>query len=281
MAFGFGDIDWDAVGHFFTEGCHNGPCGYWLLAAAYLALAVAALVQFIRIQLRLSDSGWTLQKAFHLFNVVLCLCRGITLFFWHEVQIRHYSVAELILLDVPTLMFFTTFTLLALFWAEIVSSSEGDDMPVRPRYSYLAVNFVVYLVMAMVWILAALDYDAFSRDFSTWFQFGLYAGVAAVFVLYGTKLFTLLKDSPVASDFKRRKMVEVSVVGTLCVVCFLAKAALVLVTKYKHSGGEYEEDDVLLNMLLLGVTEVLVIAAALGMLSDLPPKKEYQPIAEA
>lgn len=294
------------VEKFLTEGCRNGPCAYWILGVAYLVLAVAALVQFVRIQLRLSESGWTLQKAFHLFNVVLCVARGITLFFWHDAEVSGYATAGLLLLDVPTLMFFTTYTLLALFWAEIVYAGDKFVAVLPPRYSFLAVNFVVYLVVAISWILVALsgkggktattedskdnnkadELDEFARLLSTWFQIGLNFAVATVFVVFGAKLFTLLKKSEVQADFKKKKMVEVFSVGLACVICFLSKVVLEIVMRWKKTGGDFHRDNVLLNSLLLGVTEVLVIATVLGLMSDLPPAQKaeqagsYQRVAD-
>lgn len=300
---------------FLTEGCKGGPCAYWILGIAYLVLAVTALIQFVRIQLRLSDSGWTLQKAFHLFNVVLCLARGITLFFWHEANEREYHTAEMLLLDVPTLMFFTTYTVLALFWAEISYSWDQASAICPPRYVFLAVNFLVYSATSIAWVMVALgnsggkasedggdqgssedkgeeeefSLDEFTRNLSTWFQIGLNFGVAVAFVIYGSKLLTLLRDSAAVAEFKRSKMTEVAAVGILCVICFLSKAVLEIVMRWRKSGGEYGDDDVLLNSLFFGVTEVLVISAALGLLSDLPPpvKSEgappaqpYQPVAD-
>ena len=44
----------------------------YVLALLYLSLGITALVQLIRIQLRLPEYGWTTQKVFHLLNV-MCL----------------------------------------------------------------------------------------------------------------------------------------------------------------------------------------------------------------
>lgn len=268
-------VNWKSTIDFLESGCYrDAPCIYFILGGAYLVLAVAALVQFIRIQLRLSDSGWTLQKAFHIFNVILCLTRGITLFFWHELDERSYSTAVLVMMDIPALMFFTTYSLLVLFWAEIVLSSDVDTMVIPPRYAYLVLNFVVYLVMAVAWVLASLmEHDSFAKGLATWFQVGVNALVAALYILYGSKLFGMLKSSPVAPEFKRKKMTEVGMVCALGVLCFLGKCALEMVSKYEEEGLEYGDSGhaIWKNVMLLGLTEVLVIAAALGLLSDLPP----------
>ncbi|GMH44324.1 hypothetical protein BSKO_12258 [Bryopsis sp. KO-2023] len=278
--------DWKSLVDFLGDGCYNGaPCAYFLLGGAYLVLAVAAMIQFVRIQLRLADSGWTLQKAFHVFNVILCLTRGVTLFFWHELEENLYNTAILVMMDIPTLMFFTTYSLLVLFWAEIVHSSDVETMVVPPRYGYLTLNFVVYMLMAVIWVLAAFPSSSdVAKDMSTWFQFGVNALVAAVYVIYGSKLFGMLRGSPVADDFKRRKMVEVGLVCALGVICFVGKCAFLIASRYAQEGLEYGHG-VLLNTLVLGLTEVLVIAAALGLLSDLPPPQKsepsYEPIQDA
>ncbi|RDX66486.1 Tobamovirus multiplication protein 1 [Mucuna pruriens] len=63
---------------------------YYALCAAYALVSFIALVQLVRIQMRVPEYGWTTQKAL-----------------------------EQMLMEVPGLLFFSTYTLLVLFWAEI------------------------------------------------------------------------------------------------------------------------------------------------------------------
>jgi len=42
------------------------------LGTAYGLIALVALVQLVRIQLRVPEYGWTTQKVFHLLNALVC-----------------------------------------------------------------------------------------------------------------------------------------------------------------------------------------------------------------
>jgi hypothetical protein len=71
------------------------------LAVAYGALAIVALVQIIRIQLRVPEYGWTTQKVFHLLNFLVCGLRSGVFAFRYQVQELPYAVVQAGLLDLP------------------------------------------------------------------------------------------------------------------------------------------------------------------------------------
>ncbi|THG02503.1 hypothetical protein TEA_020885 [Camellia sinensis var. sinensis] len=48
---------------------------FYTLCASYALVSLIALVQFVRIQLRVPEYGWTTQKVFHLMNFVVNGCR--------------------------------------------------------------------------------------------------------------------------------------------------------------------------------------------------------------
>ena len=56
------------------------------LAVGYGLLAVVALVQLIRIQMRVPQFGWTTQKVFHLLNAFVCILRCLVLALRDEVR---------------------------------------------------------------------------------------------------------------------------------------------------------------------------------------------------
>ncbi|XP_022864249.1 tobamovirus multiplication protein 1-like [Olea europaea var. sylvestris] len=76
-------------------------------------------IQLIRIELRVPEYGWTTQKVFHLMNFILNGVRAVMFGFHKLVFLLHPRVLTLVLLDIPGLLFFSTYTLLVLFWAEI------------------------------------------------------------------------------------------------------------------------------------------------------------------
>ncbi|KAJ0010685.1 hypothetical protein Pint_32933 [Pistacia integerrima] len=92
---------------------------YYTLCGAYAFVSLVALVQLLRIQLRVSNYGWTTQKVFHLMNFLVNGLRAILFGMYKSVFLVKPTALEMVLLDLPTLLFFSTYALLVLFWAEI------------------------------------------------------------------------------------------------------------------------------------------------------------------
>lgn len=92
---------------------------FYFLCAAYALVSAIALIQLIRIQLRVPEFGWTTQKVFHLMNFIVNGVRAILFGFHAQVFLLKPKVFTSALLDLPGLLFFSTYTLLVLFWAEI------------------------------------------------------------------------------------------------------------------------------------------------------------------
>ncbi|KAJ7087165.1 hypothetical protein O6H91_Y435300 [Diphasiastrum complanatum] len=124
---------------------------YYSLAAAYALVAIAALVQLIRIQLRVPEYGWTTQKVFHFLNFLVSGVRAITFLFRHELQSLP-EVFRSILLDLPGILFFSTYALLVLFWAEIYN--QARNLPTdKFRPVFLTLNAAVYVIQILIWLI--------------------------------------------------------------------------------------------------------------------------------
>lgn len=98
---------------------------FYTLCAAYALVSAVALIQLIRIELRVPEYGWTTQKVFHLMNFIVNGVRAVVFGFHKQVFIMHPKALVLLLLDLPGLLFFSTFTLLVLFWAEIYHQARS------------------------------------------------------------------------------------------------------------------------------------------------------------
>uniref|UniRef100_A0A7C9F126 THH1/TOM1/TOM3 domain-containing protein n=1 Tax=Opuntia streptacantha TaxID=393608 RepID=A0A7C9F126_OPUST len=129
---------------------------YLSLCACSAVLALIGLVQLIRIQLRAPDCGWTTQKVFHLMNFIVNGCRALLFGLYDKVsQIRPRTV-QIMLVEVPGLLFFSTYTLLLLFWAEIYHQARCLPTDyIRPIY--YTVNGAVYIIEIMLWICLGLS----------------------------------------------------------------------------------------------------------------------------
>ncbi|PKI65729.1 hypothetical protein CRG98_013876 [Punica granatum] len=122
---------------------------FHVLAAFYGAVAAVALIQLVRIQLRVPEFGWTTQKVFHFLNFLVNGVRSLVFVFRRDVQKLHPEIIQHILLDMPSLAFFTTYALLVLFWAEIYYQARAVSTDgLRP--SFFTINAVVYAVQVEI-----------------------------------------------------------------------------------------------------------------------------------
>lgn len=151
---------------------------FYGLAAAYALLAAVALVQLVRISRRCPQYGWTTQKVFHLLNLLVCILRAVVMALHSQLEVRtvpqpycraspgctgagsptrsvqglHSPVLKLLFNDLPGLLFFTTYTLLVLFWAGIYHQARSQATA-RLRPTFLAVNVAVYAVQVCLLLL--------------------------------------------------------------------------------------------------------------------------------
>jgi hypothetical protein len=247
-------------------------------------------VQLIRIQLRVPEYGWTTQKVFHLLNCLVCSLRA-SVFFFHEDLETLPAIARVALLDAPGLLFFTTYTLLVLFWAEIYH--QARSMPtglLRPVFA--VINIVVYLVLAGLWSLSMLSTDSALQQMyyvlSDVFLAGVSLCAALGFVLYGGRLFLMLQRFPIESRGRRKKLQEVGLVTSICAGCFTIRAILVGFSAVDRQDLELDvTGHPILNALYYSLTEIIPTACVLYILRKLPPKRaapnlasagQYQPI---
>ncbi|CAK9139132.1 unnamed protein product [Ilex paraguariensis] len=122
---------------------------FHILAGLYGIVAVVALVQLIRIQLRVPEYGWTTQKVFHFLNFFINGVRSLVFIFRRDIQKLQPEILQHILLDMPSLLFFTTYALLVLFWAEIYYQARAVSTDgLRPYF--FAINGVVYAIQVKI-----------------------------------------------------------------------------------------------------------------------------------
>lgn len=125
---------------------------FHILAALFGIVSFVALVQLIRIQLRVPEYGWTTQKVFHFLNFVVNGVRSLIFVFRREIQKLKPEIVQHVLLDTPSLAFFTTYALLVLFWAEIYYQARAASTDgLRP--SFITINAVVYAVQIAMWLI--------------------------------------------------------------------------------------------------------------------------------
>lgn len=253
---------------------------YYALCAAYSLVAAVALIQLIRIQLRVPEYGWTTQKIFHFMNVIVNGVRAILFGFHKDIFILRPKVLTVVLLDLPGLVFFSTYTLLVLFWAEIYYQARSlSTDSLRP--AYYIINGGIYFIQACIWIYLGVEDNSASEAVAKLFFAVVSLFAALVFLFYGGRLFIMLRRFPIESKGRRKKLNEVGFVTAICFTCFVVRCIVVAVSAFDKNADLDVLDHPILNFIYYMLVEILPSALVLFILRKLPPKRmsnQYHPI---
>ncbi|KAH9796413.1 Tobamovirus multiplication protein 1 [Citrus sinensis] len=220
----------------------------WQDGIFYSLCAAYALIQLIRIELRVPEYGWTTQKVFHLMNFIVNGVRAVVFGFHMQVFLLHPKVCIWVYL-----------------WIDDSSAAE----------------FIGKIFIAVVSFIAALG-----------------------FLLYGGRLFFMLRRFPIESKGRRKKLhevvvsvpahacvysfcvtinmvVEVGSVTAICFTCFLIRCFVVVLSAFDKDASLDVMDHPVLNLIYYMLVEILPSALVLYILRKLPPKRisaQYHPI---
>jgi len=253
---------------------------FFSLSAAYALVSAVALIQLVRIQRRVPEFGWTTQKVFHLMNFVVNGVRAVVFGFHVWVFLLPTRVYKLVLLDLPGLLFFSAYTLLVLFWAEIYH--QARSLPTdKLRIIYVATNAIVYIIQVCIWVYLGINDNALVELVSKIFIVAVSAVALLGFAVYGGRLFVLLRRFPIESKGRKKKLYEVGTVTTICCTCFLIRCIVVAVSAFDADVSLEVLDHPILDFFYYLLTEILPSALVLFILRKLPPKRvsaQYHPI---
>ncbi|XP_024527366.1 tobamovirus multiplication protein 1 isoform X3 [Selaginella moellendorffii] len=264
------------------------------LGGAYTAISLWALVQLIRIERRVPEYGWTIQKLFHLLNFVVNGVRAIVFYLWTRVSSLPL-VVQSILVDLPGLLFFTTYTLLILFWADIYHQARSITAE-HFRTVFVAINVCVYVIQLILWIVSLWIPKVAEKVLSTILFSGTYflcgcfgstvydnvfvlsfaaisLAAAIGFLLYGGRLYCMLRRFPVESKGREKKIREVGAVTGICSICFVIRSVFVAFSAISKSNSLDVTDHPILNAIYYGAVEILPSVLVLFILRKLPPKR--------
>ncbi|XP_058197737.1 tobamovirus multiplication protein 1 [Rhododendron vialii] len=253
---------------------------FYALCASYALVSSVALFQLIRIELRVPEYGWTTQKVFHLMNFIVNGVRAIVFGFHGEVFQLTPKVLIWVLLDLPGILFFSTYTLLVLFWAEIYH--QARSLPTdKLRIVYMSVNGGVYFIQVCIWLYLWID-DNSVVEFIGKIFIAVVSFLAALgFLLYGGRLFVMLRRFPIESKGRRKKLHEVGSVTAICFTCFLVRCFVDVLSAFDTDASLDVLDHPVLNLIYYMLVEILPSALVLYILRKLPPKRvsaQYHPI---
>ncbi|CAN6687214.1 unnamed protein product [Malus baccata var. baccata] len=195
---GGGSYDWWNQDQKQWESSGGSSSTYYILCASYGLVSLVALVQLGRIQLRVPEYGWTIQKVFHLMNFLVNGLRALLFGVYKAVFLIKPKALEMLLMDLPGLLFFSTYTLLVLFWAEIYH--QARSLPTdKLRPAYYVINGFVYFTQVCIWILLWLSRSPVAVEVARIFFSGksrYYILISAEIVPSALVLFILRKLPP-------------------------------------------------------------------------------------
>ncbi|KAL4302135.1 hypothetical protein GQ457_10G027990 [Hibiscus cannabinus] len=253
---------------------------FHILAALFGLVSAVALVQLIRIQTRVPEYGWTTQKVFHFLNFLVNGVRSLVFVFRRNVQNLHPEIVQHIFLDMPSLVFFTTYALLILFWAEIYYQARAVSTDgLRP--CFFSINAVVYTSQIAIWLVLWWKFIPVLVILSKMFFAGVSLFAALGFLLYGGRLFIMLQRFPVESKGRRKKLQEVGYVTTICFSCFLVRCIMMCFCAFDKASDLDVLNHPILNLIYYLLVEILPSSLVLFILRKLPPKRgitQYHPI---
>uniref|UniRef100_A0A0D6QTE7 THH1/TOM1/TOM3 domain-containing protein n=1 Tax=Araucaria cunninghamii TaxID=56994 RepID=A0A0D6QTE7_ARACU len=253
---------------------------FYALCAAYALVAAVALIQLIRIELRVPEYGWTTQKVFYLMNFIVNGVRAVIFGFHKDVFAFKPRVFAIVLLDLPGILFFSTYTLLVLFWAEIYHQARSlPTDKLRPAYGI--VNGVVYFIQVCSWIYLWIDDTTVVEAIAKLFVAAISFFAALGLLLYGGRFFLMLRRFPIESTGRRKKLHEVGAVTAICFTCFLIRCFVVALSAFDADADLDVLDHPILNFIYYMLVEILPSALVLFILRKLPPERmsgHYQPI---
>ncbi|CAN6543830.1 unnamed protein product [Malus baccata var. baccata] len=204
---------------------------YYILCASYGLVSLVALVQLVRIQLRVPEYGWTIQKVFHLMNFLVNGLRALLFGLFKTVFLIKPKALEMLLMDLPGLLFFSTYTLLVLFWAEIYH--QARSLPTaKLRPAYYVINGLVYFTQVCIWIFLRLSRSPVAVEVARIFFSVISFCTALGFLIYGGRLFIMLRHFPIESRGRQKKLEEVGWVTGICCTCFLIRCIVLAVSAF-------------------------------------------------
>ncbi|XP_023883497.1 tobamovirus multiplication protein 1 isoform X3 [Quercus suber] len=187
---------------------------------------------------------------------------------------------HMVLMELPTLLFFSTYTLLVLLWAEIYH--QARSLPTNKlRPAYYVINGLIYIIQVCIWIFIRLSRSPVAVETAKLFFSVISFSVALGFLIYGGRLFVMLRRFPIESRGRQKKLYEVGFVTGICCTCFLIRCVMLAFSAFDKDTDFDILDHPILNLIYYLLVEIAPSALVLFILRKLPPRRvsdQYYPI---
>jgi len=258
---------------------------FYALAAIYSLLIVFPFIQLVRIS-RVGQPFLkpTTQKTFLM--LLFCTAAFRTAFFVIVPLINEHEAFNItdftdplltILDDFGCIVFFTTFTLLILFWAEItlLARNRRTVYSKRVRPLYFILIGLVWLIQICIWatilVVNKNKYDRALLDKVDNIFYSIISLFAAFgFFYFGGHLYLMLKNNPIESAGRKNKLREVLYITVICTVCFIGRSVLYIVLTFFPS----LDVNPISVAIYYFISEIFPAFIVLFVLRKLPPPKQ-------
>jgi len=281
-----------------------------ILSSLYFLLSCSCLIQLVRIHYRNPRLAWTTQKTYLVLTFVMGIMRTILFVLAQYFDANKFEAGKgffiaIFFSDLPSLLYFSTYTLLILFWAKIINQAEtiqqneignnasGNNsnnngvkqQTKNPEFLFkmallkrlfIICNICVYLIQLCIWILILTmgQQDETYRVTLTLVDYSFYGILSFLsalgFLIFGGRLFFLIKHLPGNSSAKYTKQQEVGFVTLICTLFFTLRSILTFVSAF----DEQLVKNWIFVFLYYILTEILPSCLVFFVLGKLPPKKE-------
>ena len=267
------------------------PPSQALLPRYFLTSAFAGF-QLVRLNGR--GAPWTTQKVLHVLVVLATFVRGT--FFILAMRTWGWSTGDLsaaapmmrmafyVCDELPTMVFFTVYTAVTLFWAEMYyiasDAARVYEDTVQPVDS--VVNTAAYVFLVGIWLLYATrwaDYAYYVNRAYAIFVSVLYACTAALLFAFGRSAAKELHQVPIELQMRRKKLREVSIMTTAITVSMVGRA-LVLVAFADQPLPIASPFAVFLASVYFGALELLPVVLVLYYYRRMPQPTNRKLLAE-
>ncbi|THU68371.1 hypothetical protein C4D60_Mb08t03210 [Musa balbisiana] len=265
---------------------------FYFLCAAYALVSSVALVQLIRIQLRVPEFGWTTQKVFHFMNFIVNGVRAIEFGFHAQVFLfrpKARSLAtdklRIVYICVNVVIYVIQFCIWIYLWIHDSNIIELIGKIFIAAISFIAaLGFLLYggrlfLMLRRFPIESKGRRKKLHESIASETTISFIAALG--FLLYGGRLFLMLRRFPIESKGRRKKLHEVGSVTAICFTCFLVRCFVVGLSAFDANASLEVLDHPILDLIYYLMTEILPSALVLYILRKLPPKRvsaQYHPI---
>ncbi|KAH7307393.1 hypothetical protein KP509_22G056900 [Ceratopteris richardii] len=205
-------------------------------------------------------------------NLIVDTARAVVFGFHDRVFTFKPKIFRVVFLDLPALLFFSTYTLLVLFWAEIYH--QAKNLPTDGlRQRFLTLNGIIYFVQLCIWLAEWITMNGASGITAELFIAVIALGAALSFLIYGGRLFLELRRFPIESKGRQRKLREVGFVTAICFTCFLIRAIVAAWAAFDDTADVDVSYHPMLNLFYYTIVEILPSLLVHFILRKLPPKR--------